>query len=113
MREVNDNHSPVARERRGVAPTGACSQIVDQEPGTTWFAIRLIPITRSCIRSGLIPAAHLSGKVAAALMAQAPDLLADPPVIEKSRFLRSKLRPHWPKRERNNDFTAVIPMINA
>lgn len=35
--------------------------------------------------------AHLSGRVAAALMAKAPDLLAKPPVIEKVDVLAAKL----------------------
>ena len=35
--------------------------------------------------------AHLSGKVAAALMAKAPELLAKPPVIEKVDVLAAKL----------------------
>jgi quinol monooxygenase YgiN len=69
--------------------------IVDQEPGTsTWFAIRLTPTTFAIFDtfpddSGR--AAHLSGKVAAALMAQAPDMLAHPPVIEKIDVLAVKI----------------------
>jgi quinol monooxygenase YgiN len=35
--------------------------------------------------------AHLSGKVAAALMARAPELFAQPPVIEKADILAVKL----------------------
>ncbi len=35
--------------------------------------------------------AHLSGQVAAALMAKAPELLAQPPSIEKADILASKL----------------------
>ena len=35
--------------------------------------------------------AHLSGKVAAALMAKAPELLASPPSIEKVDVLAAKL----------------------
>jgi len=69
--------------------------VVEQEPQTTaWFAIRLGPTT-----FGIFDAfpgesgrqAHLSGQVAAALMAQAPDLLAEPPVIEKWDVLAAKL----------------------
>ena len=61
--------------------------IVETEPGTiAWFAIRLGSTT-----FGIFDAfpdeegrqAHLSGKVAAALMASASDLLSQPPVIEK------------------------------
>ena len=69
--------------------------VVQEEPATTaWFAIRLGPST-----FGIFDAfpdeegrqAHLSGKVAAALMAKAPDLLAQPPVIEKVDILAAKL----------------------
>lgn len=69
--------------------------VVQQEPATTaWFAIRLGPST-----FGIFDAfpdesgrqAHLSGQVAAALMARAPDLLSQPPVIEKVDVLAAKL----------------------
>ncbi len=69
--------------------------LVMQEPGTiAWFAIRMGPST-----FGIFDAfadehgrqAHLSGKVAEALMAKAPDLLAQPPKIEKVDLLGSKL----------------------
>ena len=69
--------------------------IVQEEPATTaWFGIRLGPST-----FGIFDAfpdeqgrqAHLSGRVAAALMAKAPELLAKPPVIEKVDVLAAKL----------------------
>jgi quinol monooxygenase YgiN len=69
--------------------------IVQEEPATTaWFGIRLGPTT-----FGIFDAfpdeqgrqAHLSGRVAAALMAKAPELLAKPPVIEKVDVLAAKL----------------------
>jgi len=69
--------------------------VVLQEPATTaWFAIRLGPST-----FGIFDAfpdesgrqAHLSGQVAAALMAKAPELLSQPPVIEKVDVLAAKL----------------------
>ena len=44
-------------------------------------AVNLWHLRRFSQRSG--PAGHLSGRVAAALMAKAPDLLAKPPAIEK------------------------------
>ncbi|MEO7143800.1 MAG: antibiotic biosynthesis monooxygenase [Bryobacteraceae bacterium] len=69
--------------------------IVNQEPATiAWFAIRLGPSTFGIFDAFPDEAgrqAHLSGKVAAALMAQAPDLLAKPPVIEKIDVLAAKL----------------------
>jgi quinol monooxygenase YgiN len=69
--------------------------IVQGEPATTaWFAIRMGPST-----FGIFDAfpddsgrqAHLAGRVAAALMAKAPDLLAKPPAIEKVDVLAAKL----------------------
>jgi quinol monooxygenase YgiN len=69
--------------------------IVEDEPATTaWFAIRLGPTT-----FGIFDAfpdesgrqAHLSGRVAAALMAKASELLSKPPAIEKVDVLAAKL----------------------
>jgi quinol monooxygenase YgiN len=69
--------------------------LVEEEPATTaWFAIRMGPST-----FGIFDAfpddsgrqAHLTGKVAAALMAKASDLLAQPPAIEKVDVLAAKL----------------------
>ena len=69
--------------------------IVEQEPATTaWFALRLSPSV-----FGIFDAfpdesgrqAHLSGKVAAALMAKAPELLAKPPSMDKVDVLAAKL----------------------
>ncbi len=69
--------------------------VVQKEPATlAWFAIRLGPST-----FGIFDAfpdegdrqAHLSGKVAEALMAKAGDLFSKPPVIEKVDVLAAKL----------------------
>ena len=69
--------------------------LVEEEPETTaWFAIRMGPST-----FGIFDAfpddsgrqAHLSGKVAAALMAKASALLAQPTSIEKVDVLAAKL----------------------
>ena len=69
--------------------------IVQQEPATTaWFAIRLGPSTFGIFDAFPDDAgrqAHLSGRVAAALMAKAPELLAKPPSIEKLDVLAAKL----------------------
>jgi quinol monooxygenase YgiN len=66
-----------------------------EEPATiAWFAIRLDPTTFGIFDAFPDEAgrqAHLSGRVAAALMAKAPELLATPPVIEKADVLASKL----------------------
>jgi quinol monooxygenase YgiN len=69
--------------------------IVEQEPATTaWFAIRMGPSS-----FGIFDAfpdepgrnAHLGGRVAAALMAKASELLSSPPSIEKVVVLAAKL----------------------
>jgi quinol monooxygenase YgiN len=65
--------------------------LVKEEPATvTWFALRLGPTT-----FGIFDAftdeegrrAHLTGRLAAALMGRAPDLLAEPPAIENVDIL--------------------------
>ncbi|HYX20868.1 MAG TPA: antibiotic biosynthesis monooxygenase [Thermoanaerobaculia bacterium] len=69
--------------------------IVREEPATTaWFAIRMGPSTFGIFDAFPDEAgrqAHLSGRVAAALMAKAADLLANPPKIEKVDVLAAKL----------------------
>lgn len=69
--------------------------LVQEEPATTaWFGLRLGPST-----FGIFDAfpdetgrqEHLSGKVAAALRANAAELLASPPSIEKLDVLAAKL----------------------
>jgi quinol monooxygenase YgiN len=69
--------------------------IVQEEPATiAWFAIRLGPTTFGIFDAFPDEAgrqAHLSGKVAAALMSKASELLAHPPVIEKVEVLAAKL----------------------
>lgn len=69
--------------------------IVEQEPATTtWFAIRMGPSTFGIFDAFPDDAgrqAHLSGRVAAALMAKASELLAKAPIIEKVDVLAAKL----------------------
>lgn len=69
--------------------------IVQQEPATTaWFAIRMGPSTFGIFDAFPDEAgrqAHLSGRLAAALMAKASELLAKPPAIEKVDVLAAKL----------------------
>lgn len=69
--------------------------IVEQEPATiAWFAIRMGASTFGIFDAFPDEAgrqAHLSGQVAAALMARAPELLAQPPKIEKIDVLAAKL----------------------
>jgi quinol monooxygenase YgiN len=69
--------------------------LVEEEPDTTvWFALRMDDST-----FGIFDAfpdesgrrAHLTGRVAAALMAKADDLFAQVPVIEEVDVLAAKL----------------------
>jgi len=67
-----------------------------QREATTpvWFALRLGPSTFGVFDAFADEAgrqAHLNGPIAQALMAQAPDLLASPPVIERVEVLGAKL----------------------
>jgi len=69
--------------------------LVDQELETTaWFAVRLGPSSFAIF--DVFPddsgrQAHLSGKVAEALMAQAEDLFATPPEINQVDVIAAKL----------------------
>jgi Uncharacterized conserved protein len=69
--------------------------LVEAEPGTiAWFAVRMGPN-----RFGIFDVfeneagrqAHLTGKVAAALFAKAPDLFASAPIVDKPNVLAAKL----------------------
>lgn len=69
--------------------------LVQDEPGTVaWFGLRMGPSTFAIFDA--FPdeegrQAHLSGRVAAALMERAPDLFASTPQIEKLDVLAAKL----------------------
>jgi quinol monooxygenase YgiN len=69
--------------------------LVQEEPATlAWFAIRLGSSTFGIFDAFPDDAgrqAHLTGKVAAALMAKAPELLAASPSIEKVDVLAAKV----------------------
>ena len=73
----------------------SATPLVEAEPATmAWFAVRMGPSTFAIF--DVFPGdagrnAHLSGKVAAALMAKASDLFSTPPNIEKVDVLASKL----------------------
>ena len=68
--------------------------LVMEEPATAaWFGIRLGPSTFGIFDAFPDEAgrqAHLSGRVAAALMAKAAELLSAPPSIEKVDVLAAK-----------------------
>ena len=69
--------------------------IVQGEPATTaWFAIRMGPSTFGIFDAFPDEAGrqtHLSGQVAAALMARADELFSQPPTIGQIDVLASKL----------------------
>jgi len=69
--------------------------LVQQEPATTaWFGIQLGPTTFGIFDAFPDDAgrdAHLSGRVAKALMEKTPELLAQPPKIEKADVLADRL----------------------
>jgi quinol monooxygenase YgiN len=67
---------------------------VSERETVTWFAARLDPQTFVIFDAFNDEAgrdAHLSGPIAAALMAHAEDLLAAPPQIRKADILADKL----------------------
>jgi quinol monooxygenase YgiN len=70
-------------------------QLANQETTTPlWFALRLGPATFAVFDAFQDEAGrqnHLNGPIAKALMAQAPNLLASPPVIERADVLGAKL----------------------
>lgn len=70
---------------------------VQAEPDTeAWFAIRLGASSYAifdCFEDEAGRKAHLAGRVAAQLMARAPELFAVPPGIDKADVLAAKL-PH-------------------
>jgi len=70
-------------------------QMSNQEATTPlWFALRLGPSTFAVFDAFVDESGrqtHLNGPIAKALMANAPDLLAVPPSIEKTEILGAKL----------------------
>ena len=69
--------------------------LVEEEPATAaWFGLQLGPATFGIFDAFPDEAgrqAHLSGRVAAALMAKAPELLSSPPSIERVDVLAVKV----------------------
>ena len=87
--------SSLAREEEVARFLESGSSLVEEEPETiAWFAVRL-GNARFAIFD-VFPddsgrQAHLSGRVAEALMAQADELLARPPEIQQADVVASKL----------------------
>ena len=69
--------------------------LANAEPATTlWIALKLGPSTFGIFDAFPDEAGrqeHVAGPIAAALMAKAPDLLAQPPTIEPVEVLAAKL----------------------
>ncbi|MGA7624779.1 MAG: antibiotic biosynthesis monooxygenase [Candidatus Acidiferrales bacterium] len=69
--------------------------MVEEEHGTVaWFAIKMGPTTYGIFdvfNDEQGRQAHLSGKVAAALMTKAPELFAKTPSVDKNDILAAKL----------------------
>jgi quinol monooxygenase YgiN len=70
------------------------SYVLDEPATTAWFAVRLAPATFAIFdvfpdESGR--QAHLAGRLAAALLARAGELLVRPPEIERVDVLGAKL----------------------
>lgn len=69
------------------------SLVMDEPDTVTWYGIKIGESTFGIFDTFPDEAgrnAHLAGKVAEALMANAPELLASDPVIEKIEILASK-----------------------
>jgi quinol monooxygenase YgiN len=70
-------------------------ELARQEKTTPlWFALRLTPSTFAIFDAFADETGrqnHLNGPIAKALMSQAPNLLASPPVIERADVLGAKL----------------------
>ena len=82
------------KEEEVAAFLSSALPLAQAEPGTiSWFAFRTGSSTFGIFDTFNDEAgrqAHLSGQIAAALMAKAPELLAKPPIIEKLDLLAGK-----------------------
>jgi quinol monooxygenase YgiN len=83
------------REKEVAAFLNQGLQMANEEATTEfWFALRLAPSTFAIFDAFADEAGrqtHLNGPIAKALFANAPDLLAAPPSIEKTEVLGAKL----------------------
>lgn len=88
-------HAKPGREADVEALLASGLSMVQGEQGTTtWFALRFDSDHFAIFDSFTDdPArqAHLAGRLASTLMAKAKDLLAEPPVIEKTEVVAAKL----------------------
>jgi quinol monooxygenase YgiN len=73
---------------------GGLATVLEEPETTAWFAIRMSPFSFAIFDAFPNEAgrqAHLAGRVAAALMDKASELLVEPPIIEKVDVLAAKL----------------------
>ncbi|MEZ4241279.1 MAG: antibiotic biosynthesis monooxygenase [Myxococcota bacterium] len=74
--------------------TGALPLAQDEAATLVWFAVKLGPTTYGVFDAFADEAgrqAHTAGRIAAALMAHADELLAQPPKLEMTEVLAAKL----------------------
>jgi quinol monooxygenase YgiN len=72
---------------------GGLAIATDERATVHWFAVRFDAATFAIFDTFADDAgrqAHLTGRLAAALMAKAPELLAEPPVIERWDVVAAK-----------------------
>jgi quinol monooxygenase YgiN len=87
-------HAKEGREQAVADFLAGALPLVEEEPSTlTWYALRLEPGVFAIYDT--FPdergrEAHLAGRVAAALMSRAGDLLASPPEIRRIEVLAAK-----------------------
>jgi quinol monooxygenase YgiN len=88
-------NAKLGKEDEVAAFLASAQSLVAAEPGTiTWFAVRFDTNTFAIFDAFNDEAgreAHLTGRVAAALMARADELLAAAPQIRKANVLADKL----------------------
>jgi len=75
---------------------GGLSVVQEEAATPLWFAVRFDSSTFAifdAFNDEKGRQAHLAGRLAAALMAKAPELLAKPPVIEQVDVMASKVQP--------------------
>ena len=84
------------KEEEAAAFLRSALPLAQQEPATTvWFAWRIGVSTFGIFDAFADESgrqAHITGPIAAALMAKAPDLFVGAPVIEKLEVLAAKLK---------------------
>ena len=75
---------------------GALPLAMEEQGTTVWYALQFDRSTFGIFDAFATDAgrdAHMAGRIAAALMAKAPDLLAKPPVIEQVDVMAAKVQP--------------------